>query len=40
MGEFEPFVAWLATYDLPTRKVHTVEDLSDGAPLLDVLSVM
>lgn len=40
MDEAEAFVSWLATYELPTRSVATLADLSDGAPLFDVLSIM
>ena len=40
MDESEAFIAWLGTYNLPTRSVATLADLSDGVPLFDVLSVM
>lgn len=40
MDEPEAFIAWLGTYNLPTRSVATLADLSDGIPLFDVLSIM
>lgn len=40
MDESEAFIAWLGTYDLPTRPTATLVDLSDGVPLFDVLSIM
>ena len=40
MDESEAFLGWLATYELPTRPVATLADLSDGGPLFDILGIM
>jgi hypothetical protein len=37
--ESQAFLAWLATFDL-SRPVTSLSDLSDGAALFDVLSLM